>query len=284
VRASSLSTSLYLPSRSGTRPLKADDQLYSPFSDFHFHLISRSPEPWRMTSCTSLLSFLNGTSSENFITFARCSIWRSRQFAEPGLYSAIAPSRIDFDGSGMSRSGSTFCTVPRPLHEGHAPNGELNEKRRGVISVSEVPQSGQAELVESGSSGVGEWGFAPSVAIVTSPFPTRVAVSSESARRRRASSSRLTTRRSTTTSIVCFFCLSRSGGLSSSTIFPFTRARRKPCLTISSICFLYSPFLPRTNGARTRKRVSSGIARMRSVICWIVWAAISLPQVWQWGF
>src|SRR5664280_2703671 len=143
-RASSLSTSLYLPSRSGTRPLKADDQLYSPFSDFHFHLISRSPEPWRITFCTSLPSFLNGTSSENFITFARCSICLSRQLAEPCLYSAIAPSRIDFDGSGMSRSGSTFCTVPRPLHEGHAPNGELNEKRRGVISVSEVPQSGQA--------------------------------------------------------------------------------------------------------------------------------------------
>ncbi len=84
--------------------------------------------------------------------------------------------------------------------------------------------------------------------IVTSPFPTFVAVSSESARRRRVSSSRLTTRRSTTTSIVCFFCLSSSGAYSRSTIAPFTRARRKPCLTISAICFLYSPFLPRTNG------------------------------------
>src|ERR1019366_6278671 len=144
VRASSLSTSLYLPSRSGTRPLKADDQLYSPFSDFHFHLISRSPEPWRMTSCTSLLSFLNGTSSENFITFARCSIWRSRQFAEPCLYSAMAPSRMDFDGSGRSRSGSTLCTVPRPLHEGHAPTGDLKENRRGGSSGSDALQSGQA--------------------------------------------------------------------------------------------------------------------------------------------
>ena len=33
---------------------------------------------------------------------------------------------------------------PRPLHVGQAPNGELKEKRRGVISASDVPQSGQA--------------------------------------------------------------------------------------------------------------------------------------------
>src|SRR3989338_2412199 len=31
------------------------------------------------------------------------------------------------------------CLVPRPLHSGHAPYGELNENRRGSISGYEKP-------------------------------------------------------------------------------------------------------------------------------------------------
>ncbi len=38
--------------------------------------------------------------------------------------------------SAMSRSASTDMRVPRPEHSGQAPNGALNEKVRGSISVS----------------------------------------------------------------------------------------------------------------------------------------------------
>ncbi len=86
------------------------------------------------------------------------------------------------------------------------------------------------------------------------------------------------------TSMECFFCLSSSGGSARSTVSPSTRARTNPFFANSAICRRYSPFFPRTNGARTRKRVPSGIARIRSVICWIVWAEISRPQLTQWGW
>src|SRR5512135_33624 len=99
-------------------------------------------------------SFFHGTSIENFAAFESCSSCLSRQFDEPGFQSAIAPSLIESVGSGTSRSGSTRGTAPRPEQPGHAPYGELNEKRRGVISGSDVPQSGQAYDVESVSSEV----------------------------------------------------------------------------------------------------------------------------------
>ena len=86
------------------------------------------------------------------------------------------------------------------------------------------------------------------------------------------------------TSMECFFCLSSSGGSARSTVSPSTRARTNPFFANSAICRRYSPFFPRTNGARTRKRVPSGIARIRSVICWIVCAEISRPQLTQWGW
>ncbi len=39
---------------------------------------------------------------------------------------------------------SISSSTPSPEQRGHAPYGELNEKRRGVISPMEIPQSGQA--------------------------------------------------------------------------------------------------------------------------------------------
>ena len=86
------------------------------------------------------------------------------------------------------------------------------------------------------------------------------------------------------TSIECFFCLSSSGGSARSTVSPSTRALTKPFFASSAICRRYSPFFPRTNGERTRNRVPSGIPRTRSVICWIVWAEISRPQLTQCGW
>ena len=47
-----------------------------------------------------------------------------------------APAAMLIDSSAMRRSGSTDMRVPSPEHSGHAPNGALNEKVRGSISVS----------------------------------------------------------------------------------------------------------------------------------------------------
>jgi hypothetical protein len=38
--------------------------------------------------------------------------------------------------------------VPRPLHVGHAPYGELNENKRGSISGYENPSYGHMNLAE----------------------------------------------------------------------------------------------------------------------------------------
>ena len=66
------------------------------------------------------------------------------------------------------------------------------------------------------------------------------------------------------------------------TTWPSTRARTKPRLSMSSNRSLYSPFCPRTTGARTRKRVPSGRARMRAMICSRVWAVMGRPHCGQW--
>ena len=41
---------------------------------------------------------------------------------------------------GIIRSSSIFCLKPRPLHSGHAPNGELNENILGSNSAIEKSQ------------------------------------------------------------------------------------------------------------------------------------------------
>ena len=46
-------------------------------------------------------------------------------------------------GSPRTRSALAERRVPRPLHAGQAPNGELNEKCRGSSSGMEMPQFGQ---------------------------------------------------------------------------------------------------------------------------------------------
>ena len=72
-------------------------------------------------SRTSAGSFFQGTSIENFAAFESCSTCRRRQFADPGFQRAIAPSLIESDGSGTSRSGSTRGTEPRPEQAAQAP-------------------------------------------------------------------------------------------------------------------------------------------------------------------
>ena len=54
-----------------------------------------------------------------------------------------APSLMLFERSGISRSGSISSRVPRPVHAGQAPCGELNENERGSRSSMIVPSYGQ---------------------------------------------------------------------------------------------------------------------------------------------
>ena len=42
----------------------------------------------------------------------------------------------------IMRSGSNSMRMPRPVHAGHAPWGELNEKLRGSSSSRVVPSNG----------------------------------------------------------------------------------------------------------------------------------------------
>ena len=58
----------------------------------------------------------------------------------------IAPSPIDSDGSGTTRSGSISICEPRPVQRGQAPCGELKENERGSSSGIEMPavQAGEA--------------------------------------------------------------------------------------------------------------------------------------------
>ncbi len=60
------------------------------------------------------------------------------------LQGTIAPSRIDFVLSGITKSGSNSIFIPKPLHVLHIPNGELNENVLGSNSPIVTPQNGHA--------------------------------------------------------------------------------------------------------------------------------------------
>ena len=99
----------------------------------------------------------------------------------------MTPSARLSVGSPSSRSASTDIRVPRPEHSGQAPNGALNEKVRGSISVSctgwPFGQDSFSLKVRQAAS--------PSSStklIATRPSVSRSAVSSESVRRVRMSS------------------------------------------------------------------------------------------------
>ena len=249
-RASSLSISSYRRSSIGHEALEGGRPVVLALLGLHFHLISRSPEPWRMTFCARpSAASTNGTSSENLSAFARFAICRERQFAEPGLKSAIAPSRIDLRRVRRRAGPGPPCwIVPEAAArraraerrvEGEEARRDLRERRPAV----RAGVARRERLVRGPSATRQARRGPPDLASRSRASPRGAGASS---------SSRLTTSRSTTTSIVCFFCLSSSGGSSRSTIFPFTRARRKPCLTISPICFLVLALLAARRTGRGR--------------------------------
>ena len=53
--------------------------------------------------------------------------------------------------SGTTRSASKASFAPRPSQTGQAPNGLLNENRRGSISLMVKPETGQANFSENSS-------------------------------------------------------------------------------------------------------------------------------------
>ncbi len=127
----------------------------------------------------------------------------------------VSPPKNTWSASGRSRlplhvshtSSWKKPMVPRPLQLGHAPYGELNEKRRGSTSGNDVPSFGQINFDErvfsvlSGDS------------ISMRPSDSWSACSIASAKRSRASflepvnSERNSS--STSTLISCLFCLPR---------------------------------------------------------------------------
>src|SRR5574344_197380 len=110
-----------------------------------------SPVPFKMASCCFFVRSLNGVSSENLYVFASASNIE-RFHSDSGLYGASAPSLKLKDWSGIMRSLSYSIFSPRPVQSGHAPNGLLNEKRRGCRSGIEMPQSGHAFFCEKNTS------------------------------------------------------------------------------------------------------------------------------------
>ena len=101
--------------------------------------------------------------------------------------------------------------VPRPVHSGHAPNGELNENDRGSSSSKDSPSLRQTRCSLNSRSRSGSSAGASTNSRFTMPPASPSAVSTESVSRRRAEG--FTARRSTTTSMVCFCCFLSVGDL-----------------------------------------------------------------------
>ena len=134
--------------------------------------------------------------------------------------SEIAPSLIEIESSGITKSESTSSLLPSPVHSGQAPNGELNEKDLGSSSSKESEQSWQAKCSEYVNSSLSI------TSRTTMPLPSFNAVSIESVIR--DFDSGLTCKRSTTISIVCFSCFLSFGGSANWITAPSTRARENP--------------------------------------------------------
>ena len=161
----------------------------------------------------------------------------------------MAPSRTLNSAFGTTKSGSTSRRVPKPVHSGHAPNGELKEKDRGSSSSNETPHFMQARCSLNIRSRLGSFSDRSMKSRTTTPLDRRSAVSTESVKRRRDSA--LTARRSTTTSILCFSCFLSIGTSSRPTTTPSTRTREYPCDCSCLNISLYSPLRSRTTGAST---------------------------------
>src|SRR5438046_389810 len=80
-----------------------------------------SSEPYRMQLRALSGSLFHGVVSENLKCFESVWICLIRQFSEPSFQIAMAPSSIDFVGSGTIFVSSISSSTPSPEHFGHAP-------------------------------------------------------------------------------------------------------------------------------------------------------------------
>jgi hypothetical protein len=67
-------------------------------------------------------------------------------------HGAMAPSRIEREASGTTRSGSISRRSPSPLHSGHIPSGLLKEKLCGESSGKAWPQQVRLSLKRIGGN------------------------------------------------------------------------------------------------------------------------------------
>ena len=103
--------------------------------------------PWRMTSWASGGRSWKGVRRSKWYSLARASKY-IRAMESPFTFcqpeTAMAPSRMDRAGLGITSWGSAFIWLPRPVQVGQAPKGLLKENIRGESSSMEMPQSSQA--------------------------------------------------------------------------------------------------------------------------------------------
>src|SRR5687767_994577 len=104
--------------------------------------------------CTSSADILaTGTCIGIRSALAKAASTRSYHRDRPDLLQGfMAPSsKLNFL-FGITNSESTSCLVPRPVHSGQAPCGELNEKSRGSIAGKLTPQSAHENSSENNHS------------------------------------------------------------------------------------------------------------------------------------
>src|SRR5207245_11024519 len=99
-----------------------------------------SSVPYKMIcNCFGFILFIGVSKSKpNFLPTSR-SVCLLNEENLPD-HGTMAPSKIDFVLSGMSKSESNSILTPRPWHVLQAPKGELNENVRGSSSPIVIPQ------------------------------------------------------------------------------------------------------------------------------------------------
>ena len=93
-------------------------------------------------------SFAHGTSTGQPISLARFTSMRCASMNDSVWNGLRQPSASVLPGSGTTSASDTPITRPKPLQSGHAPIGELNEKRFGFASSNARPQSGHSSFEE----------------------------------------------------------------------------------------------------------------------------------------
>ena len=111
------------------------------FSESQSTIISRPLDPRSRMRCCFLGSRFQGVSKSMPHCASMANSWRPPQEPLRSLFllkwlrhGMTAPWRMERPLSGISLSISILNRLPMPLHSGHMPKGELNEKSAGCSS------------------------------------------------------------------------------------------------------------------------------------------------------